>query len=53
MEVNDSVKEFKNHEYYTKITKAYLMKLNNIDKDKDPTLDEFCFFFIEINIIKI
>ena len=44
MEVNDSVKEFKNYEYYPKITKAYLMKLNNIDKDNDPTLDEFCFF---------
>ena len=44
MEMKDSINEFKKYEYYPKILKVYIYKLNHLYEENNELLDEICFF---------
>jgi hypothetical protein len=49
-DINEVIKLFKSKEYYPRITKCYMMKLNDISKENDPILDELSFFLFNEKI---
>ena len=49
-DINEAIKIFKSKEYYPRITKCYMMKLDDISKENDPILDEFSFFLFDEKI---
>ena len=44
MEHKDAVDEFKKYEYYQKILKIYIYKLNHLNEENNELLDEINFF---------
>jgi hypothetical protein len=49
-DINEVIKLFKSKEYYPRITKCYMMKLDDISKENDPILDELSFFLFNEKI---
>ena len=49
-DINETIKLFKSKEYYPRITKCYMMKLDDISKENDPILDELSFFLFNEKI---
>ena len=50
MDMKDAVNEFKKYEYYEKILKIYIYKLNHLSEENNELLDEICFFIFANNL---
>ena len=44
MDPKDVLSEFKKYEYYPRMLKGYLYKLNHLNEENNDLLDEICFF---------
>ena len=53
MDIKDAVNEFKKYEYYEKILKIYIYKLNHLSEENNELLDEINFFTFATHLNKI
>ena len=44
IDTKEAINEFKKYEYYPKILKVYIYKLNHLNEENNELLDEICFF---------
>ena len=50
MNIKDAINEFKKYEYYPRILKVFLYKLNHLNDDNNELLDEMTFFLFINNL---
>ena len=50
MDMKEAVNEFKKYEYYQRVLKVYIYKLNHLNEENNELLDEICFFIFANNL---